>query len=325
MSHDTHPVASLPLGDLGSEEFYDPDDLEELDDDADAELLAAFDAEALDEDEEARLVAARERAGRGGEEDPHVASGERLQKVLAHAGVASRRACEDLISAGRVSVDGVVVTEPGVRVDPTRQEIRVDGSRVLTNPDVITVLLHKPAGVVTTMDDPQGRPTVAELGAQFVSEHREELEHPEAVRLVHVGRLDTETEGLLLLSNDGELAHRLMHPSFETSKTYVAIVEGQVESWVPRRLRQGIELEDGLVQADRVVVKDSGPAGSIVEITLHSGRNRIVRRMLDAVGHPVTRLARTRLGPLGIGGLRPGQMRLLTGEEIAALQQEVGL
>ena len=127
------------------------------------------------------------------------------------------------------------------------------------------------------------------------------------------------------MSNDGELAHRLMHSSYEIAKTYVAIVEGEVEHWVPRKLRRGIELEDGLAQADRVVVKDSGPAGSIVEITLHSGRNRIVRRMLDAVGHPVTRLARTRLGPLTIGALRPGQMRRLTGEEIAALQKEVGL
>lgn len=325
MSHETYPAVQVPLGELGGEEFYDADDVEELNEEEDAELLAAFDAEALDEDEEARIVAERERAGRGGADDPYVATGERLQKVLAHAGVASRRACEEIIAAGRVSVDGVVVTEPGVRVDPSRQEIRVDGSRVLTDPDVITVLLHKPAGVVTTMEDPQGRPTVADLAEQFISEHRTELEHPEFVRLVHVGRLDTETEGLLLLSNDGDLAHRLMHPSFEISKTYVAIVEGQVEGWVPRKLRRGIELDDGLAQADRVVVKDAGPSGSIVEITLHSGKNRIVRRMLDAVGHPVTRLARTKLGPLGIGGLRPGQMRRLTGEEITALQQEVGL
>ena len=142
---------------------------------------------------------------------------------------------------------------------------------------------------------------------------------------MHVGRLDTETEGLLLLSNDGELSHRLMHPSFEIAKTYVAIVGGQVEPWVPRKLRRGMELEDGEARADRVTVKDSGPRGSIVEITLHSGKNRIVRRMLDAVGHPVTRLARTRLGPLRLGSLRPGETRPLSGEEIAALQQEVGL
>ena len=313
---------SVPHSDFGAQEFYDEDDLEELDEQADAGDLAAFDAEAIDEDEEARLLQMRERATKGGQDDPHVASGQRLQKVLAHAGVASRRACEQLIADGRVSVDGISVTEAGVRVDPLTQEIRVDGSRILTNPELITLMLHKPAGVVTTMEDPEGRPTVAQYGRDYLAEHPE---LPDSLRLVHVGRLDTETEGLLLLSNDGELSHRLMHPSFEIAKTYVAIVEGQVEPWVPRKLRRGIELEDGEARADRVTVKDSGPRGSIVEITLHSGKNRIVRRMLDAVGHPVTRLARTRLGPLRLGNLRPGQTRPLSGEEIAALQQEVGL
>lgn len=313
---------SVPHSDFGAQEFYDEDDLEELDEQADAGDLAAFDAEAIDEDEEARLLQMRERATKGGQDDPHVASGQRLQKVLAHAGVASRRACEQLIADGRVSVDGISVTEAGVRVDPLTQEIRVDGSRILTNPELITLMLHKPAGVVTTMEDPEGRPTVAQYGRDYLAEHPE---LPDSLRLVHVGRLDTETEGLLLLSNDGELSHRLMHPSFEIAKTYVAIVEGQVEPWVPRKLRRGIELEDGEARADRVTVKDSGPRGSIVEITLHSGKNRIVRRMLDAVGHPVTRLARTRLGPLRMGNLRPGQTRPLSGEEIAALQQEVGL
>ena len=313
---------SVPHSDFGAQEFYDEDDLEELDEQADAGDLATFDAEAIDEDEEARLLQMRERATKGGQDDPHVASGQRLQKVLAHAGVASRRACEQLIADGRVSVDGITVTEPGVRVDPLAQEIRLDGSRILTNPELITLMLHKPAGVVTTMEDPEGRPTVAQYGRDYLAEHPE---LPDSLRLVHVGRLDTETEGLLLLSNDGELSHRLMHPSFEIAKTYVAIVEGQVEPWVPRKLRRGIELEDGEAKADRVTVKDSGPRGSIVEITLHSGKNRIVRRMLDAVGHPVTRLARTRLGPLRLGNLRPGQTRPLSGEEIAALQQEVGL
>ena len=313
---------SVPHSDFGAQEFYDEDDLEELDEQADAGDLAAFDAEAIDEDEEARLLQMRERATKGGQDDPHVASGQRLQKVLAHAGVASRRACEQLIADGRVSVDGITVTEAGVRVDPLTQEIRVDGSRILTNPELITLMLHKPAGVVTTMEDPEGRPTVAQYGRDYLAEHPE---LPDSLRLVHVGRLDTETEGLLLLSNDGELSHRLMHPSFEIAKTYVAIVEGQVEPWVPRKLRRGIELEDGEAKADRVTVKDSGPRGSIVEITLHSGKNRIVRRMLDAVGHPVTRLARTRLGPLRLGNLRPGETRPLSGEEIAALQQEVGL
>ncbi|MDO4653916.1 pseudouridine synthase [Actinomyces sp.] len=313
---------SVPHSDFGAQEFYDEDDLEELDEQADASELAAFDAEAIDEDEESRLLQMRERATKGGQDDPHVASGQRLQKVLSHAGVASRRACEQLIADGRVSVDGITVTEAGVRVDPLTQEIRVDGSRILTNPELITLMLHKPAGVVTTMEDPEGRPTVAQYGHDYLTEHPE---LPDSLRLVHVGRLDTETEGLLLLSNDGELSHRLMHPSFEIAKTYVAIVEGQVEPWVPRKLRRGIELEDGEAKADRVTVKDSGPRGSIVEITLHSGKNRIVRRMLDAVGHPVTRLARTRLGPLRLGNLRPGQTRPLSGEEIAALQKEVGL
>ena len=228
---------SVPHSDFGAQEFYDEDDLEELDEQADAGDLAAFDAEAIDEDEESRLLQMRERATKGGQDDPHVASGQRLQKVLAHAGVASRRACEQLIADGRVSVDGVTVTEAGVRVDPLTQEIRVDGSRILTNPELITLMLHKPAGVVTTMEDPEGRPTVAQYGRDYLAEHPE---LPDSLRLVHVGRLDTETEGLLLLSNDGELSHRLMHPSFEIAKTYVAIVEGQVEPWVPRKLRRGI-------------------------------------------------------------------------------------
>lgn len=311
--------------DLGAEEFYDEDDLEELPPEADPFELTDFDAHAVSEEEEAAHLEAVRRAGRGGQGDPHVAQGERLQKVLAHAGVASRRACELLIAAGRVRVDGVVVQEVGLRVDPSSQEIRVDGQRVLTDPDVVTLLFHKPAGMVCTMDDPQGRPTVGEYGRQWLADHAQELSATGEVRLVHVGRLDTDTEGLLLLSNDGELSHRLMHPSYEISKTYVAIVEGQVEAWVPRKLRRGIELEDGPVAADKVVVKDSGPAGSIIELSLHSGRNRIVRRMLEAVGHPVVRLARTRLGPLSLGGLRPGQARALTAQEVQALQQEVGL
>ena len=296
--------------DLTGEEFYDEDDLEEPD-----ELDETAGADGID----------GARSPRGGAGDPHVPGGERLHKVLAHAGVASRRACEGLIAAGRVSVDGVVVTDQGVRVDPAAQVIRVDGSRIVADPDVLTVVLHKPAGVVTTMADPDGRPTVADFARRYLDEHAGDLARPDAVRLVHVGRLDTDTEGLLLLSNDGELAHRLMHPGYEIPKTYVAIVSGRVEPWAARKLRRGIELEDGPARADRVTIKDSGPAGSIVEITLHSGRNRIVRRMLDAVGHPVTRLVRTRLGPLGIGGLRPGRMRRLSGEEIAALQREVGL
>ncbi|ALC99155.1 MFS transporter [Actinomyces sp. oral taxon 414] len=303
MTHDRETV------DLTGEEFYDEDDLEELD----------------EPDETAGADAPAGARPGGGAKDPHVPGGERLHKVLAHAGVASRRACEGLIAAGRVSVDGVVVTDQGVRVDPATQVIRVDGSRIIADPDILTVVLHKPAGVVTTMADPDGRPTVADFARRHLQAHAGDIAHPERVRLVHVGRLDTDTEGLLLLSNDGELAHRLMHPGYEIPKTYVAIVTGRVEPWAARKLRRGIELEDGPARADRVTIKDSGPAGSIVEITLHSGRNRIVRRMLDAVGHPVTRLVRTGLGPLRIGGLGPGRMRRLSGEELAALQREVGL
>lgn len=299
--------------DLTGEEFYDEDDLEE------PEEPDGLDGPGGD----GGIGGAR--SPRGGAGDPHVPGGERLHKVLAHAGVASRRVCEGLIAAGRVSVDGAVVTDQGVRVDPAAQVIRVDGSRIVADPDVLTVVLHKPAGVVTTMADPDGRPTVADFARRYLDEHAGDIAHPDRVRLVHVGRLDTDTEGLLLLSNDGELAHRLTHPAYEIPKTYVAIVKGRVEPWAARKLRRGVELEDGPARADRVTIKDSGPAGSIVEITLHSGRNRIVRRMLDAVGHPVTRLVRTRLGPLGIGGLGPGRMRRLSGEEIAALQRETGL
>ena len=314
-----------PVGELGSEEFYDEDDLEELDGSASAGALASFDQDAIGEDEEARELTRRQRASRGGQDDPYVVGGERLAKVMAHVGVASRRASEAMITAGRVSVDGVTVREPGMRVDPASQEIRVDGSRLLADPDVLTVMLHKPAGVVTTMEDPQGRPTVAGLAERYLDEHAQELGVRERPRLVHVGRLDTQTEGLLLLSNDGELSHRLTHPSYEIAKTYVAIVEGRVAPWVPRKLRRGIELEDGPARADRVVVKEAGPRRSIVEITLHSGRNRVVRRMLAAVGHPVVRLSRTRLGPLTLAGLRSGQVRALTSQEVVSLQREVGL
>ncbi len=194
---------SVPHSDFGAQEFYDEDDLEELDEETDSAYLAAFDAEAIDEDEESRLLTMRERASKGGQDDPHVASGQRLQKVLAHAGVASRRACEQLIADGRVSVDGITVTEPGVRVDPLTQEIRVTAAGSSPTPELITLMLHKPAGVVTTMEDPEGRPTVAQYGLDYLAEHPE---LPDSLRLVHVGRLDTETEGLLLLSNDGELS-----------------------------------------------------------------------------------------------------------------------
>jgi len=235
----------------------------------------------------------------------------RLQKVLAAAGLGSRRACEELIAAGRVSVDGVVVTELGTRVDPGRAVIHVDGQRVNVRSDLVYLALNKPRGVLSAMSDDRGRRTVADLVA----------DRPE--RLFHVGRLDADTEGLLLLTNDGELAHRLMHPGFGVPKTYLATVPGPVPKTLGRRLRDGVELEDGPVRVDafRVVQQEGGGADikAIVEVVLHEGRNRIVRRMLDAVGHPVQRLVRTSIGPVRLGGQRPGTLRELTRDELGEL------
>lgn len=245
--------------------------------------------------------------------DPHVPDGVRLQKVLATAGLGSRRVCEDIIAAGRVSVDGVVVRELGVRVDPRTAVIHVDGLRVQLDTSVVTLALNKPFGVVSTMHDPQGRPSLA----QFVAERPE--------RLFHVGRLDAETEGLLLLTNDGELANRLAHPSHEVLKTYLATVEGRVKPGVGVRLRAGIQLEDGPVKLDAFRVVDATPTQTLVEVVLHEGRNRIVRRTLDAVGHPVVRLVRTQVGPIRLGHLKPGRTREITGRELGQLMAAVDL
>ena len=245
--------------------------------------------------------------------DPHVPGGVRLQKVLATAGLGSRRVCEDIIAAGRVSVDGVVVRELGVRVDPRTAVIHVDGLRVQLDTSVVTLALNKPLGVVSTMHDPQGRPSLA----QFVADRPE--------RLFHVGRLDAETEGLLLLTNDGELANRLAHPSHEVLKTYLATVEGRVKPGVGVRLRAGIQLEDGPVKVDAFRVVDATPTQTLVEVVLHEGRNRIVRRTLDAVGHPVVRLVRTQVGPIRLGHLTPGRTREITGRELGQLMAAVGL
>jgi 23S rRNA pseudouridine2605 synthase len=240
--------------------------------------------------------------------------GVRLQKVLAAAGVGSRRACEQLIAAGRVEVDGQVVRTMGLRVHPERTVIKVDGLRVGTEAaGLVHLALNKPAGVVSTMSDPEGRPS---LGA-YVEGRRE--------RLFHVGRLDADTEGLLLLTNDGELAHRLSHPSFEVAKTYLAEVRGPVARDVGRRLREGVELDDGEVAVDsfRVVGRTDGRV--MIEVVLHEGRKHVVRRLLAAMGHPVERLVRTRVGPISLGDLRPGRSRTLSPVEVARLYQEVGL
>ncbi len=241
------------------------------------------------------------------------ADGVRLQKVLAAAGLGSRRACEELIAEGRVSVDGDTVREQGRRVDPGTAVIRVDGMRISAPTGSVHLLLNKPQGMVTSMTDPDGRPSVGDLVAG-----RKE-------RLFHVGRLDAETEGLLLLTNDGELAHRLTHPSFGVRKTYLAEVPGPMARDVGRRLRAGVELEDGIVRVDDFRLVDSSAGRVLVEVVLHEGRKHVVRRLLEAVGHPVERLVRTQMGPPRLGDQRPGKLRPLTTREVGALYEAVGL
>ncbi|GAA1623282.1 pseudouridine synthase [Kribbella alba] len=240
-------------------------------------------------------------------------SGIRLQKALAQAGIASRRNAELLIEQGRVEVDGVVVNEFGTRVDPAVSVIRVDGERIPPITAHVYLVLNKPRGVVTTMSDPQGRPCIAD----FVQDRPE--------RLFHIGRLDTDTEGLLLLTNHGEFAHRLAHPSYEVSKTYVAEVDGNVKPGVLRQLLDGVELEDGPAQADTVKVVSSVKGRTLIQLALHEGRNRIVRRMFDAVGHPVKRLTRTAIGPVRRGNLHTGEFRELEGKELGQLLDLVDL
>lgn len=232
--------------------------------------------------------------------------GERLQKVLARLGFGSRRVCEELIAAGRVTVNG----EPAVlgrRVDVDADEVAVDGAPVGIRPGLVYYLLNKPAGVITTADDPQGRPTVVELV-------------PAEPRVFPVGRLDGETEGLLLLTNDGDMAHRLTHPSFGVEKEYLVSVRGAPGRGTLRRLREGVELDDGLTASARVTAVDD----SLLRITIHEGRNRQIRRMCEAVGHPVTRLVRTRIGPIVDHRLGPGEWRELTRDEVRTLEIAVG-
>ena len=239
--------------------------------------------------------------------------GTRLQKVLAQAGVGSRRKCEELIEAGSVTVNGQVVDELGVRINPDECVIEVLGKRVSVDANLITVVLNKPKGVVSTMSDPDGRSALD----QYVTGFDE--------RLFHVGRLDADTTGVLLLTNDGELANKLAHPTHGVSKVYVAKVQGHVTKGLVNQLRQGIELDDGPTRAVECRIIDAADAASLVEVEMHEGRNRIVRRMFDAVGHPVIDLVRTRFGSVTLGTLQPGEMRTLTNAEIGELQKAAGL
>jgi len=243
--------------------------------------------------------------------------GERLQKVLAKAGVASRRAAEEMIDQGRVEVDGVIVREQGLRIDAQTAVVRVDGTRVMVRDELVHIALNKPKGWQSTMSDDLGRPCVGDIVAERIAAGQ---------RLFHVGRLDADTEGLLLLTNDGDLAHRLMHPSFEVSKTYLATVHGEVNNKiVGKRLREGVELDDGPAKVDRFQVLELGEGRSLVKIVLHEGRKHIVRRLLEAVGHPVTRLVRTHIGPVVLADQRPGTLRVLGRDEIGKLYEAVQL
>jgi len=240
--------------------------------------------------------------------EPYVnPEGERLQKVMAAAGVASRRVCEDLIAAGRVAVNGVRVEEPGRRVLPT-DLVSVDGKAIQLDTTKLYIMLNKPTGIVSSLNDDRGRPDLRRYTSMFDE------------RLFNVGRLDAETSGLLLLTNDGELAHILAHPKFGVLKTYIAKVEGVVNQHTINKLVGGIELEDGLIEADKArIIGTPSNDETVVEVTLHSGRNRIVRRMLEEVGHPVIDLVRRQFGPLHLGSLAPDAMRDLTKAEVGEL------
>lgn len=258
----------------------------------------------------------RKRGPRGAvpQSELHDEDGIRLQKVMASAGVASRRVCEEMIAEGRVEVDGRVVTELGMRVDPATSVIHVDGLRIQLDENMVYMVFNKPKGVVSTMEDPDGRPCISD----FVRNHHGE-------RLFHVGRLDVATEGLLLLTNDGELANRLTHPSYEVPKTYLVQVRGPFPQGVGAQLKAGVELEDGMASVDSFRLVDSTPGHVLIEVVLHSGKNRIVRRLFDAVGFPVLRLVRVKVGPIGLGDQRQGSIRNLGKQEVGHLLASVGL
>ncbi|HZK18172.1 MAG TPA: pseudouridine synthase [Clostridia bacterium] len=236
---------------------------------------------------------------------------ERLQKVMARAGVASRRKCEDLISSGRVSVNGNLVEELGTKVNPDRDIIRVDGKNINIDREKVYIILNKPRGVVTTVHDPRGRKKVTDLVDTA------------GVRVFPVGRLDMDTEGLLLLTNDGGIAHRLTHPKFEVEKTYHVKVEGIPQERDLAKLRRGISLEDGPTTPAKVRVLRIGKSNVLVRITIREGRKRQVRRMFEYIGHKVIGLKRVGFGPLNLGGLKSGSCRALTNRELKSVKNEV--
>ncbi|WP_049574461.1 pseudouridine synthase [Streptomyces sp. SBT349] len=238
--------------------------------------------------------------------------GERLQKVLARAGLGSRRACEELIDQARVEVNGKIVTSQGRRVDPEKDEIKVDGLTVAAQ-SYLFFALNKPAGVVSSMEDPEGR--------QCLGDYVQNRE----TRLFHVGRLDTETEGLILLTNHGELAHRLTHPKYGVTKTYLAAIQGPVPRDLGKRLKEGVELEDGYARADHFRVVQNTGKNYLVEVSLHEGRKHIVRRLLAEAGFPVDKLVRVRFGPIALGDQKSGWLRRMTNTEVGQLMREVGL
>ncbi len=242
--------------------------------------------------------------------------GIRLQKVLSQAGIASRRVAERMITDGRVEVDGHIVTELGTRVDPAVSVIRVDGARVQVDDDLMYLALNKPVGMYSTMSDELGRPCIGD-----VVEHRVRG----TKKLFHVGRLDADTEGLILLTNDGELAHRLTHPSYEVPKTYLATVTGKVPKGLGKTLREGVELDDGPASVDDFALVDNIPGKSLVRVTLHEGRNRIVRRLLEHVGFPVEALVRVAIGEVTLGEQKIETIRVLTRKEIGELYKAVGM
>jgi pseudouridine synthase len=229
----------------------------------------------------------------------------RVQKAIGDAGLMSRRAAEDLIREGRVSVNGRTVIL-GDRVDPSRDVVEIDGSRIPVAPGMVAILLNKPTGVISTASDPHGRPTVVDL----VASDR---------RVWPVGRLDADSGGLIILTNDGELTNRLTHPSFGATKTYTALVAGDIGPRVLRRMREGVELDDGPARAVTARIVDRSSGRTLVEVVMTEGRNREVRRMFDAVGHPVVELTRTAIGPLRDPRLKPGAWRPLTPSEVATL------